>query len=65
MTTQSREYGCSGKVRFASHALAATAARRTPHGRNVPRVPYHCRFCNGYHVGTTIRRPRKPEVERE
>lgn len=50
--------GCTGKVRFASPALAAEVARtrrgRGPNGNGDTRTrdAYRCPACGGWHLGT-------------
>lgn len=44
--------GCTGKKHFTRFALARAAAKRSnrhDHGRHLE--AYHCRHCNGFHVG--------------
>lgn len=48
--------GCTGKRRYESWAVAARMARRTRRQAHAPLVPYHCRFCGGYHVGSEMAR---------
>ena len=42
---------CTGKAKFPTYELAATAAARKPQGRDRARVPYRCKFCASFHVG--------------
>ena len=51
--------GCEGKERFTSYQRAARVANRWS---RKGRVAYHCTFCDGFHVGTRAKKPRKPEV---
>jgi len=45
-----RAVACVGKVGFLSRDLAQRAA-----GRKATRAPYHCRFCQRWHVGNDDR----------
>lgn len=44
-----RAASCTGKARHAAHDAAAIEARKTGDARV---QPYHCEFCNGWHVGS-------------
>ena len=45
---------CTGKERFESRALAARVARRRAE-TGKPGRAYHCRHCDGYHIGSKPR----------
>lgn len=56
------EVSCEGKVKFDSYVLAKKGMRHNEKRR----VPYHCRNCGKWHLGSiSIRRGRrrKPRVE--
>lgn len=43
---------CSGKVRYDNEQLAIGASSRAYRQWGKWMRPYHCKFCNGWHVGT-------------
>ncbi len=48
---------CRDKVRFGSRWEARAAARGIVRGSGGTVMPYHCRFCDGWHAGhPTMRR---------
>ena len=49
-----RESSCDGKIGFLTFAMAARAAKRK---KSAKRVPYHCRYCQAFHIGTHLRMP--------
>lgn len=58
---------CEGKKRFTSYAFAAKVAKRSRmDGDSSRRHVYHCRACNGFHIGSQIGvHRRKPREEAE
>ena len=55
--------GCQGKVRFdtwreARHAAIKPRQKKRTRRR---REPYHCRYCDGFHIGTPDRKDRDKE----
>ena len=48
---------CTGKVAFASYALAARVSKEHRHPGSKFNV-YHCTACGKFHVGTEIGRPK-------
>lgn len=53
--------GCQGKVRFESFDLAKQAAQNRGRRKRSRkrREPYHCRYCDGFHIGTPDKGPKK------
>ncbi len=49
-----RESSCDGKRGFRTFAQAVLASKRKKHAK---RVPYHCTYCNQFHIGTRLRKP--------
>jgi hypothetical protein len=48
----SHKPGCTGKKHFAKFGQAATVAKRRNRCDGGAHLEaYHCRFCNGFHVG--------------
>lgn len=68
MTARLYVTGCTGKKRFDSFGYASTAAKRRNRHDRAHLEPYHCRHCNGFHVGESRRykqsdkRQAQPEV---
>ena len=59
---------CAGKFRFANFNAAAKAARRTMRSKSRDGAynAYHCRACQGFHVGSdALGRPKRPVRELE
>lgn len=50
---------CDGKQCFVSYVLAAGVAMRSRRRRETNRHVYRCRYCNGFHIGSAIRAPRR------
>lgn len=62
-TAQRELVFCRGKLRFSSFTKANKAARRTMRSKSRDGAynAYHCRNCQGYHVGSdALGRPRRP-----
>jgi hypothetical protein len=57
---------CDGKQRFDSYSFAARLARRSRRKGDTNRSVYHCRACNGFHIGSQlpgrVGRPREEEI---
>lgn len=61
-----RVTSCTGKVRFDSFALAERARTRPSKRRGaVARSVYHCKLCNGYHLGCSVPKSARQRVPRE
>lgn len=46
---------CTGKQKFATFAQAERTAKRSRKGSNSERQrPYHCRYCNQFHIGRDV-----------
>ena len=58
-----RLMACTGKVRFDSYTQADRVRGRRSVG--IARNVYHCKLCNGYHVGTAPPKSGRPRVPRE
>ena len=46
-----RRKSCEGKTQYDTQAEAEVAARHRSRQTGQWLVPYHCRFCNRYHIG--------------
>lgn len=53
---------CEGKVRFGSFQRAAQVASRQAGRRGDSRQAYACRFCGGFHVGTSVSGEARPKL---
>ena len=53
---------CRGKVRMTSRGEARDAARHLVRRSGGTVLPYHCRFCDGWHAGHPIRSTGRPAV---
>ena len=51
-----RERGCTSKVRFISRGEAKCVTRQPWASSGLK--PYHCRYCDNWHLGHNRRRPR-------
>ena len=49
---------CRGKVRLGTRGEARGAARAIVRREGGTVLPYHCRFCDGWHVGHPMMRAR-------
>lgn len=61
--TDDAAVSCEGKERFRSFKRAQKVADRQAQRHEGERfIAYHCRHCDGFHVGTTIIKQRKSVV---
>jgi hypothetical protein len=56
--------GCTGKWGFKSHGHAQRVAKRMRQNREAVIVPYHCKHCGHFHVGTSDDRNDRRERSR-
>ena len=56
-------YACQGKTRFTSMRLAMDQAHRLSHKNGRKFNTYHCRECDGFHVGSRIGKKKNPKKE--
>ena len=58
------DIGCIGKMRFSSER-AAKRAKRRPYFVAAGLHAYFCKNCGTWHIGNTIRGPRRAPYKRE
>lgn len=59
-----RNASCVGKVRFTSFSDAERMAKIQARRRNGRFIPYACKYCHGFHTGTSVK-PRSAEKKPE
>lgn len=52
--------GCTGKKKYRSFSYAEVIATRSAQRSEDPMHAYHCKHCNGFHVGTRMHVAPKP-----
>lgn len=54
---------CDGKQRFDSYGFAEKLAKRSRQRGETNRTVYKCRACNGFHIGSSVGRAQRRQVE--
>lgn len=55
---RSNHWECVGKFAFHTAALAKQVAKRMSQKKRGAALAYHCPTCNGWHVGSAMKKPK-------
>ena len=54
---------CEGKTRYTTYSEAERCAKLTRRMTDDRLVPYHCKHCNGFHIGNSYNMKKRGHTE--